>query len=134
MSLLCCFWRSVLKKVCLSVYMHHHWQESQSSCCWFLYFNQRIIHFCFVILNVDHIFFLNMGIANIQCNIINAKLFLGKLFSHGSEEVFKRQRILQSPTVKICFNAASDLKAFCLTCTECVCVIHLYTEDWIKRC
>lgn len=75
-------------------------------------------------LNVDHIFFLNIDIENTQYNIIHVNVFLGKAFSHDSEEVIKRQRTLQSVTVKLCFNAASDLKAFCLTCTKSFHVIR----------
>jgi len=63
-----------------------------------------------------------------QYNIINVHVFLGKPFSHGSEEVVKRQRLLKSVTVKLCFNAASDLKVFCLTRTKSFHVVHAYTQ------
>lgn len=83
----------VWSKETLSFYMHHHCQESQIVILlWFLHFNHRIIRFSCLILNIDHILFLNIDIENIQHNIMNVSVFLGKPFSRGSEEVLKRQK------------------------------------------
>lgn len=51
LSLICCFWRSVLRKQ--SFYVHHHWQESLVVI--LLYFSHWNINFSCLILNVDHV-------------------------------------------------------------------------------